>query len=35
MGAEMIKTGWGITIDYKIAVTTWLGLIWLLISLFV
>jgi len=35
MGAEMIKTGWGITIDYKIAVTTWLGVIWLFISMLV
>jgi hypothetical protein len=35
MGAEMIRTGWGITIDYKIAVTTWIGVIWLFISMFV
>jgi hypothetical protein len=35
MGAEMIRTGWGITIDYKIAVTTWVGVIWFFISMFV
>jgi len=35
LGAQMVQTSWGITIDYKIAVTTWLGTVWLIVSLFV
>lgn len=31
----MVEKSWGIHIDYKIAVTTWLGTLWLILSMFV
>lgn len=35
VGTEMIRKSWGIIIDYKIAITTWIGTVWLLLSMFV
>lgn len=35
VGTEMIMKSWGIVIDYKIAITTWLGTLWLFLSMFV